>query len=65
MYIIKFCDKNGTSKTMKAKTLREINDRVRAIYSSGGKLLRIKGEEYGDIKRTKRAWKSAKRYWKW
>ena len=51
MYIIKYADKNGTSKTIKAKTLREINDRVRAIYSFGGKLLSLKGgDDYGDIK---------------
>lgn len=43
MYIIKYANKNGTSKTMKVETLREVNDRVRYIYSSGGKLLRIKG----------------------
>lgn len=51
MYIIKYVDKNNKSKTIKERTLREVNNRVEAIYRYGGKLLSIKGgDDYGDIK---------------
>lgn len=51
MYIIKYADKNSKSKIIKERTLREVNDRVEAIYSSGGKLLSIKeGYDYGNSK---------------
>ena len=51
MYIIKYIDKNNKSKTIKERTLREVNNRVGTIYSSGGKLLSIKeGYDYGDSK---------------
>ena len=48
MYIVKYVDKNNKSKTIKERTLREVNDRVEAIYQYGGKLLSIKGgDDYG------------------
>ena len=51
MYIIKYVDKNNKSKTITERTLREVNNRVEAIYSSGGKLLSIKGgDDYGNSK---------------
>ena len=51
MYIIKYVDKNNKSKTIKERTLQEVNNRVGAIYCSGGKLLNIKeGDDYGNSK---------------
>ena len=51
MYIIKYVDKNNKSRTIKERTLREVNNRVEAIYCSGGKLLSIKGgDNYGGSK---------------
>ena len=51
MYIIKYVDKNSKSRTIKERTLREVNNRVGDIYSSGGKLLSIKGgDDCGDSK---------------
>lgn len=51
MYIIKYVDKNNKSKIIKERTLREVNNRVGVIYSSGGKLLSIKGgDDYGNSK---------------
>ena len=43
MYIIKYVDKNNKLRTIKERTLQEVNNRVEAIYCSGGKLLSIKG----------------------
>ena len=51
MYIINYVDKNNKSMTIKERTLREVNNRVEAIYCSGGKLLSIKGgDDYGNSK---------------
>lgn len=51
MYIINYVDKNNKLKIIKEQTLREVNNRVEAIYCSGGKLLSIKGgDDYGDSK---------------
>ena len=51
MFIIKYVDKNKESKIIKERTLREVNNRVEDIYSSGGKLLSIKGwDDYGNSK---------------
>ena len=51
MYIIKYVDKNNKSKTIKERTLQDVNNRVGDIYSSGGKLLSIKGgDDYGNRK---------------
>ena len=39
------------SKIVKERTLREVNNKVEVIYSSGGKLLNIKGgDDYGNSK---------------
>ena len=51
MYIIKYVDKNNKFKIIKERTLRDVNNRVGAIYCSGGKLLSIKGgDDYGNSK---------------
>ena len=57
MYIIKYVDKNNKSKTIKERTLQEVNNRVGAIYCSGGKLLNIKeGDYYVNSKWTTGNW---------
>ena len=57
MYIVKYVDKNNKSKIIKERTLREVNNKVEAIYRFGGKLLSIKGgDDYGDSKWAKGNW---------
>ena len=63
MYIIKYVDKNKESIIIKERTLREVNNRVEAIYSSGGKLLSIKGgDDYGNSKWATWNWNNQQGY---